>query len=195
MIGTPAVAERRDAKKAAIVAAAWELAGEEGIGGLTLRALAPRVGMRQPSLYEYFDSKLDLYDAMFADGNRRLAERLDGLELPDDPRAAVTKFMWAFVDFALEDGARLQLLFQRPIPGFVPSPESYAPAEAVLARAAELLAAAGMADPGDVDCFVAMVGGIIAAQSSNQPGGDRWTRHLDRLIDLYLDHIGTGRTS
>jgi AcrR family transcriptional regulator len=193
MIGRT-VAERRDAKTAAIVGAAWELAAEEGIGGLTLRALARKVGMRQPSLYEYFDSKLDLYDAMFADGNRRLAERLDALELPDDPRAAVKRFIQAFVEFALEDGARLQLLFQRPIPGFVPSAVAYGPAEEVLARTDALLEAAGMTDPGDVDCFVAMVGGVVAAQSSNDPGGDRWTRHLDRLVDLHLDHAHTGST-
>jgi hypothetical protein len=35
--------------------------------------------------------------------------------------------------------------------------------------------------------MVAMVGGLIEAQMSNQPGGDRWTRHLNRLVDLYVD--------
>jgi len=29
---------------------------------------------------------------------------------------------------------------------------------------------------------------VVAAQSSNDPGGTRWTRHLDRLVDLYLDN-------
>jgi AcrR family transcriptional regulator len=144
--------------------------------------------MRQPSLYEYFESKNGLYDAMFADGNRQLVARLDAIDLPREPRAAVKVFMRAFVDFALENEARLLLLFQRPIPGFTPSPASYAHAETVLARAAALLHAAGITDSGDVDCFVAMVGGLIAAQDSNEPGGDRWTRHLDRLIDLYLDN-------
>ena len=38
--------------------------------------------MRQPSLYEYFDSKHALYDAMFADGNRQLLARLDQLSYP-----------------------------------------------------------------------------------------------------------------
>lgn len=186
MIGT--VAQRRDAKKARIVAKAWVLARSEGIGGLSLRALAARVGMRQPSLYEYFDSKHGLYDAMFADGNRQLLERVDALELPAEPRAAVKIFMRTFVDFALADLPRLELLFLRTIPGFTPSPESYAYAQQVLGRAEALLHAAGMTDAGDVDCFVAMVGGLISAQSSNEPGGDRWTRHLDRLIDLYLDN-------
>ena len=89
--------------------------------------------------------------------------------------------MGAFVDFAVDDAARCELLFHRPIPGFEPSPESYAIAEAVLGRAGELLHAAGMSEPGDVDCFVAMIAGLIDAQISNDPGGDRWTRHLDRL--------------
>jgi AcrR family transcriptional regulator len=184
---TTTVTRRREAKTAAIVAEAWKLAAAHGIGGVSLHALAKAVGMRQPSLYAYFDSKLALYDAMFADGNRRLLEQLDAPGLPTDPRAAVKAYMRVFVDFAVADAARSELLFHRPIPGFEPSPESYALAEAVLDRAVELLAAAGMTDPADVDCIIAMVAGVIDAQTSNDPGGDRWTRHLDRLIDLYLD--------
>ena len=192
MIGT--VAERREAKVASIVASAWELARSDGVGGLTLRGLAREVGMRQPSLYEYFDSKHALYDAMFADGNRQLFERLEALHLPGEPRAALRVFMRAFAEFALEDDARQLLLFQRPIPGFRPSPASYAYAEKVLARAVDLLRAAGVQDQGDVDCFIAMVAGLIDAQASNDPGGVRWIRHLDRLIDLHLDDVHRRRT-
>src|SRR5215204_5759914 len=114
------------ARIAGIVDCAWRLAREHGIAGVSLHALAREVGMRQPSLYEYFESKHALYDAMFADGNRQLLERLDGLSHPDDPRAALKVFMRTFVDFALEDDARQQLLFQRPIVGFQPTEESYA---------------------------------------------------------------------
>jgi AcrR family transcriptional regulator len=188
------VAQRRQAKVASIVASAWRLARAEGLGGLTLRALATEVGMRQPSLYEYFDSKNALYDAMFADGNRQLLEALEALDLPPDPRLALKVFMRAFAEFALADEARHLLLFQRPIPSFAPTPDAYACAEAVMARAGELLAAAGVDDPGDVDCFVAMVAGLIDAQASNDPGGDRWIRHLDRLIDLHLDKAQQRRT-
>src|ERR1700736_1306686 len=187
MIG--GAARRRETRVASIVATAWELAGDHGIGGVSLHALAREVGIRQPSLYAYFDSKHALYDAMFADGNRQLLERLDALDLPSDPRAAVRGFMRAFVDFALEDPARCALLFQCPIPGFEPSAESYAYAEEVLTQAVDLLRAAGLESQGDVDCFIAMVGGLIDAQISNDPGGDRWTRHLDRLTDMYLDEV------
>src|SRR4029077_14098929 len=112
------------AERAAILAAAWELARVNGIGGVSLHELARRVGMRQPSLYAYFDSKNGLYDALFADGNRQLLAWLDQQVLPDQPREAVKVFMRAFVTFAVADAARCSLLFHRPIPGFEPSPES-----------------------------------------------------------------------
>ncbi len=187
------VAERREARSQEIVDVAWRLAAVDGIGGFSLRAVAREMGIRQPSLYEYFDSKLALYDAMFADGNRRLVACLDAVDLPDDPRRALKVLMRAFVEFAVEDIARQELLFARPIPGFEPSPEAYAPAVEVLGRTAALLRTAGLRAQGDLDCFTAMVGGLIATQNSNDPGGNRWVRHLDRLIDLYLDHLAQRR--
>jgi hypothetical protein len=33
-----------------------------------------------------------------------------------------------------------------------------------------------------------MVAGLVEAQNANDPGGTRWTRHLDRLVDLYVDN-------
>ena len=55
MIGK--VVQRREERTAAIVAAAWGLARAHGVGALSLHALAREVGVRQPSLYVYFDSK------------------------------------------------------------------------------------------------------------------------------------------
>src|SRR3954451_3365563 len=185
------VTQRREAKVASIVASAWKLAREHGIAGVSLHALAREVGMRQPSLYEYFDSKHALYDAMFADGNRQLLERLEALALPRDPRAALKKYMNTFLTFALEDPARCELLFQRHVPDFEPSPESYALAEQVLDGAVKVLHDAGVTDQSDIDCIVAMVGGLIDAQLANDPGGTRWSRHLNRLVDLYLDDVLT----
>jgi AcrR family transcriptional regulator len=143
--------------------------------------------MRQPSLYSYFDSKLALYDSMFADGNWRLLQQLDLVKLPRDPRAALKRFLAEFVAFALEDPARYELLFERHIPGFTPSVTSYALAEEVLGRVYRLISEAGVTEPGDIDCIVAMVAGLMQAQLSNDPGGNRWIRHLNRLVDLYVD--------
>jgi AcrR family transcriptional regulator len=184
---TGTVAKRREARVAGIVECAWKLAGEHGIAGLSLHALAREVGMRQPSLYGYFDSKDALYDAMFADGNRQLIEHLDALKVPRDARGALKQWLRAFAGFALEDPARFELLFQRHIPGFTPSAASYALAEEVLGRVYSLMRAAGVTQQGDVDCIVAVTAGIIEAQLSNDPGGTRWVRHLNRLVDLLVD--------
>jgi len=172
---------------AGIVACAWTLAREHGVAGVSLHALAREVGIRQPSLYEYFDSKNALYDAMFADGNRQLIERLDTVRFSAQPRDAVKQWLAAFTRFGGEDPARYQLLFQRPIPGFTPSPESYALAEEALGRLVTLMRAAGVTGQGDIDCIVAMTAGLMDAQLSNDPGGDRWLRHLNRLVDLLVD--------
>jgi AcrR family transcriptional regulator len=183
------VMPRQEAKVAAIVEAAWKLAREHGIAGVSLHALAREVGMRQPSLYAYFDSKDALYDAMFADGNRRLMKQLDLVKLPRDPRAALKKFLAELVAFALEDPARYELLFERHLPGFTPSPTSYVLAEEVLGRAYKVINAAGVTKQGDIDCIVAIVAGLMEAQLSNDPGGNRWIRHLNRLVDLYVDDV------
>ena len=172
---------------AEIVVSAWNLAREHGIAGVSLHALAHEVGMRQPSLYGYFDSKHALYDAMFADGNRQLIEHVDDLKLSREPRTALKQFLAAFTAFALEDPARYELLFQRHLPGFTPSAESYTLAEEVLGRAIALMRTAGVTRQGDIDCLVAVTGGLTDAQLSNEPGGTRWVRHLNRLVDLLVD--------
>src|SRR3954447_4693102 len=126
------VAQRREAKIEAIVEASWRLAREHGIQSISLRDLAKAVGMQQPSLYAYFDSKNALYDRMFADGNRQLLAMFDALHLPADPRDALKLCLRTFAQFALADEARSSLLFRRVIPGFEPSPESYALAQQAL---------------------------------------------------------------
>jgi AcrR family transcriptional regulator len=145
--------------------------------------------MRQPSLYAYFESKLALYDAMFADGNRQLVERIDALRLPKDPRKAAQAFMRTFIEFATEEPARQALLFQRVIPGFEPSAESYAVAQEVMARSVAVMRSAGVVDQADMDCLIAVIGGLVERQLANEPGGTRWVRHADQMVDMFLDHI------
>lgn len=180
--------KRREAKMTSIVEAAWDLAQEHGIQLVSLRDLAAAVGIRQPSLYAYFDSKNALYDAMFADGNRQLLAALDSIDPPADPRESLKTHLSVFADFAVADPARNSLLFRRVIPGFEPSAEAYAPAQEALGRIVGVMRAAGVTDRGDIDCLVAMTAGLIEAQLSNDPGGDRWTQHLHRMTDVLLDN-------
>lgn len=195
-LGEPIVdrrTRRREATKAEIIAAAWELAREHGLAALSLRDLAARVGMQPPSLYSYFPSKNAIYDAMFRDGYQALLERRETTPLPAAPRDAVKAMSRGFLDFCTEDPARYQLLFQRVVPGFEPTPESYALAIEILQAGHELLAAAGAGDPRHLDLYTALITGIVDQQISNDPGGDRWARLLDDAIDMYLNHVAPRR--
>ena len=181
-------AARHQATKARIVDAAWALAREEGLAGISLRELAKRVDLRQPSLYSYFDSKHALYDAMFAEGYEQLLASVDSLELRGDPRTQVREMARAFTQLSVEDTVRAQLLFQRTLPGFEPSPESYALANQFLEYARRRLAAAGLTRPEDLDLYTALVGGLVNQQIANDPGGTRWTDLVDEAVDMYFEH-------
>jgi AcrR family transcriptional regulator len=184
--------ERREATRLEIIDAAWDIAREKGLANLTLGDVATRIGMRAPSLYSYFDSKNAIYDAMFGQAWTDYLAVVDVLEstLPRSPRAGLKKVARTFFDFAVSDLARHQLMNQRTIPGFVPSPEAYAPAVEVLDRARGRLARFGVHRADHFDLFTALVSGLIDAQQANDPGGDRWARLVDKAMDMFADYLG-----
>src|SRR6202140_4225974 len=181
-------AERRAATRREILDAAWDLVRANGLGSLAMRDLGARVGMRAQSLYAYFPSKFAIYDAMFAESNRELLRRVNDLAVARDPIEALRARTRMFIAFCVEDPGRYQLLFQRTIPGFEPSPEAYAPAMDVLESAGEALRACGIGDPRAVHISTAIIAGLTAQQTSNQPGGDRWVRLADEATDMFLAH-------
>ena len=54
----------RRTDRAAIVSAAIEVLDENGLDGLSLRAIAARLGVQQPALYHHVASKADLLAAV-----------------------------------------------------------------------------------------------------------------------------------
>jgi AcrR family transcriptional regulator len=185
---------RREAKWSHIVEEAWALARRDGLAAISLRNLAERVGLRQPSLYAYFDSKLDLYDAMFADGNRQLLEFIANHEqVGGDPRRTLADFVGVLVRFSSEDVVRHQLLFQRTIPGFEPSAASYEIALQFYDMARSRLAAAGAWEQEEFDLFSAIVSGLAHQQVANDPGGDRWVSQAERAVEMFLNDVDKRR--
>lgn len=145
--------------------------------------------MRPQSIYSYFDSKSAIYDAMYAQGGHQFVKGQAQLDLVGDLRADLKTIGGFFVRFCTDDPVRYQLLFQRTIPGFEPSAESFAISERSLGEIATHLAALGIDDPRDIDLFTAIGTGLTDQQISNDPGGDRWIRLLDDAIDMYVDHV------
>lgn len=180
---------RREARLAEILTQAWALAHRDGLAAISLRDLADRVGLRQPSLYAYFDSKLGLYDLLFADGNRQLLATVRALEFDPDPRTALVDLVEGLVRFSSEDIVRHQMLFQRTIPGFEPSEASYTPALEFFGLAVERLARAGVTEAAEVDLFSALVSGLAHQQVANDPGGDRWVRLAGPAVAMFLADV------
>ena len=185
-------AERREATRREIIDAAWDVAREEGLEGVTLRAVADRVGMRSPSLYTHFESKNAIYDAMFGQawGDYLALIERRAETLPKAPRKALHAMLRTFVDFNSADVVRFQIMNQRVVHGFTPSEENYAPSVRVMQLFVADLARIGVTDREDVDLIAATVGGIIDSRFANDPGGDRYIRQFDRVIDMLADELG-----
>ena len=195
MLGTPTrdrVAERRKATRREIVDAAWAIARENGLAAVTLREVAARVGMRAPSLYTHFESRNAIFDSMFADAWQDCVDQMEA-RIPGAQTGSLRDFLkWntrEFFDFCVSDLARFQLMNQRTISGFEPSPESYAPSVKALERFREELEPYGLTRQEDVDLYTALLGGLIDAQLANDPGGNRWEKLLDRAVDMYVDGL------
>ena len=184
---------RRQSARDAIVDAAWRLVHEEGLAALSLRDLASRAGITTPTVYAYFDSKHAIYDAMFG---RAATEFADCMAKPLDatePAAVLVAAAHRFVEFCTNDVARYQLLFQRTIPEFQPSAESYAPAVLALDTARKRLALIGITQPRHLDLWTALLSGLVDQQVSNDPGGARWTRLIEEAVTMFLAHCQSTR--
>jgi AcrR family transcriptional regulator len=182
---------RHQATRLEIVEAAWAIVREEGLAGLSMRDLGRRLGMRAQSIYSYFASKNEIYDAMFLEGYRAFLDwmTLDALgdHAASDPRAAARASAHAFVEFCTTDPVRYQLLFQRTIPDFSPSDESWAVALAAYDQLRVRLLPAGLDDQVTLDLWTAVMTGLTDQQISNDPGGTRWTQLVDRAVDMLFD--------
>ena len=94
--------------KAAIVQAALDLLDEAGMEGLTVRALASRLGVQAPALYWHVRSKQALLDEMATQIWRRIGDVMAGLP-PDLPWPEVMRTYAATVRKELlghRDGAK-----------------------------------------------------------------------------------------
>ena len=186
---------RRQNARAGLLAAAWAMVHEGGLGALSLRKLAQRAGITTPTVYAYFESKNAILDAMFGEAAESF-ERSNAEPLEDGtPHQQLVAHAHRFAAFCTSDVARYQLLFQHLIPGFNPSQESYAPAVRALDSARRLLERAGVRDARHLDLWTALTTGLVDQQISNDPGGDRWIRLIEGAVAMFLAHCVNDQTN
>jgi AcrR family transcriptional regulator len=188
----------REEMMAAILDAARAVMREEGVAALNLHEVARRVGLRTPSLYEYFSGKTALYDALFRLGVRLYAagrERLAPItQAPDSLWERARAELVYYMTFAQENPDLYQLVFERPVPGFVPAQQSLEECARLLAEGHHILEqglaqghlALGIPVEQATDVFLAMMHGLTALHMANEPDLPMGTGRFGSLIEAAL---------
>ena len=182
----------------AILDTARAVMREQGVAALNLQEVARRLGMRAPSLYEYFPAKLAIYDALYRLGVQLYLDRLEHLEGEHASfLARVRAIFETYMTFALDHPDLYQLVFERPVPGFVPSEEGMQDSRQLLAfgnRLFEAAIAAGEIDPGlpmaqARDLVVAVAHGLASRHLANEPrlpvGSGRFGSLIPAAVALF----------
>jgi AcrR family transcriptional regulator len=188
----------REEMMTAILDAACSVMREEGVAALNLHEVARRVGLRAPSLYEYWPSKMALYDALYRFGIRLYAEGREHLA-PLTPHPAsfwehARAELEHYMTFAQENPELYQLVFERPVPGFVPQPTSLEEGARILAHSDQILKqgleegnlASGLPPEQARDLFIGMMHGLTALHMANEPELPVGTGRFGSLIEAAL---------
>jgi AcrR family transcriptional regulator len=119
----------REETKAEAKRIALEQLAEQGIAGVSVNAIAKRMGVTGPALYRYFKGRDDLLNDLVRDAWHDLADAVEasvaaseGTPAPDRLRA----FAEVFRSWGVTQPHRYLLLFGTPLPGY------HAPQDTVL---------------------------------------------------------------
>ncbi|MBB5954988.1 AcrR family transcriptional regulator [Saccharothrix tamanrassetensis] len=120
MVGTRRERYREETKDEAKRIALEQLA-ELGVGGISVNAIAKRMGVTGPALYRYFKNRDDLLTELIRDAWSDLADTVEAGATSSrsrPPRERVHGFGQAFREWALAQPHRYLLLFGTPLPGY-----------------------------------------------------------------------------
>ncbi len=124
--------------EAALLEAAAEILETEGPDGLSVRRIAAAAGVAPMGVYNHFESKNGIIEALFIQGFDRLRDALAGIADVRDPYEAMREGGRRYRALALDHPMVYQLMFLRVVPGFEPSDHALE----IAARAFDALVAA-----------------------------------------------------
>ena len=170
--------QTRQATIVAILDAARAQMRADGAAALNLNELARQIGMRPPSLYEYFPGgKYAIYDALFRLGYEQCSRLIEPLAAIEDPWQLLQAIAEGYFTFATTNPELYQLCFERPVPGFVPSDESLAVSFGMLNQVrahmervlSPLVNTTGLTLEQYFTLSIALMHGITASHLANEP--------------------------
>jgi AcrR family transcriptional regulator len=162
--------------EAALLDAAAELLEQAGPEALSVRRIATAAGVAPMGVYNHFESKNGIIEALFVQGFERLSEAMAGLSEITDPAEALREGGRRYRALALAHPMMYQVMFLRAVSGFEPS-------EAALETAANAF--------GGLAAVVqrAMADGIIAAAPPTDTAQVIWSA-IHGWVSLELGGLG-----
>jgi AcrR family transcriptional regulator len=182
----------------AILTVARAVIREEGVAALNLNEVARRLGVSGQALAKYFPNKMALYDALFLLGHRIFREAEEEIwrtTKPDWER--IRRWFEVRMALAIENPDLYHLIWERPVPGFVPSEASQEEINKTLAGArrgiGEVIEAggidAGIPSERVVDILLSVRHGIIAEYLGKReylpPGSGRFHDLIPDVLAVF----------
>jgi AcrR family transcriptional regulator len=102
---------RHEKTKQAILDAARRILARQGVDELSMRELAREIDYSPAGLYEYFDSKEEIVQALCTQGHQRLSDTLRQVEAKLPPAEYLVAIGLAYINFALSNPEYYLLMF------------------------------------------------------------------------------------
>jgi AcrR family transcriptional regulator len=189
--------QKFQAKLDLILETARTIMREYGVAALSMQELARRLNLRAPSLYNYFNSKLEIYDALFRLGFQQYRNMIEQATQQDTTWQDFVRHNFeTYLNFAKMYPELFQLCFERPVPGFVPSPHSLAASQEILAQAYRQTS--DFKDQIDTELsssevtniLIALMHGITAMHIANEPELPAGEGRFGSLIPAAMELLG-----
>jgi AcrR family transcriptional regulator len=107
--------------EAALLTSAADILETEGPDGLSVRRIAAAAKVAPMGVYNHFESKYGIVEALFVQGFERLGAEMAAMAQIDDPAEALREGARRYRALALAQPMAYQVMFLRAVPGFEPS--------------------------------------------------------------------------
>ena len=105
----------------ALLTSAADILESEGPDGLSVRRIAAAAGVAPMGVYNHFESKFGIVEALFIQGFERLGAEMAAMAQIKDPIEALREGARRYRALALAHPMGYQVMFLRAVPGFEPS--------------------------------------------------------------------------
>jgi len=175
-----------------VVTEAADLADELGLAGLTLSAVAARLGVAVPSLYKHVDGTGGLHRALAARATRELADSLGRACVGRSGSAGLADLCRAYRSFARSHPGRYAATLQAPHPDDAKHLAAAADAVQVVDR---VLASYGLSGTPALDSARTVRSALHGFVDLELHGGFGIRRSLDRSFNSLVSTLDAALTS